>query len=379
MKLDKINPYVRLQLYYTWLVNNYDQTAIDDSYKLGIPIRRPYEITGIPLSVIREDFLCMFQWQNSIALTMAADKNCNMIKQDNILEFDDSCEQYKVLDNLYHLDKLYNQLMEDKFPEELGSLLLNSTLDELPIYMDNQKAEAVYNIPISSETAAALLSFQSGESKFSDTYNRLNRKYQNIYHIKDSYLYTHNYNALNEKLDMIHRAINEDRCLQMKYKTSQNKIIDIFFHPLKVSYDADENLYSVISIYKEELRVHRLDRILSLDFSEKSVYKIEKQDLGLLDITPNVWGNFFSGKPEYVKIRFYNEANVWEKVKKELANRINGKLYEEEGFLYYEDLVYGISRLRSWVYGYSSSAVVLEPESLRQQIIESLKIRKERE
>ena len=117
----------------------------------------------------------------------------------------------------------------------------------------------------------------------------------------------------------------------------------------------------------------------SLDFSEKSVYKIGKQDLGLLDITPNVWGNFFSGKPAYVKIRFYNEANVWKKVKKELANRINGKLYEEDGFLYYEDLVYGISRLRSWVYGYSSSAVVLEPESLRQQIIESLKIRRERE
>ncbi len=75
------------------------------------------------------------------------------------------------------------------------------------------------------------------------------------------------------------------------------------------------------------------------------------------------------------KIKFYNEANVWAKVKKELANRTNGKLYEKNGFLYYEDLVYGISKLRSWLYGYSSSAVVLEPAELRQQIIDSLKTR----
>ena len=55
----------------------------------------------------------------------------------------------------------------------------------------------------------------------------------------------------------------------------------------------------------------------------------------------------------------------------------NGKLEEQDGFLYYEDIVYGISKLRTWIYGYGSSAVVIEPESLRLHIIDSLKRRLE--
>ena len=98
-------------------------------------------------------------------------------------------------------------------------------------------------------------------------------------------------------------------------------------------------------------------------------------DESLLDIYPNVCWNCFSDEPEQVKVRFYNEANVWNKVKKELANRVNGKLYEKDGYLYYEDIVYGISKFRSWLYGYGSSAIVLEPESLRKHIIDSLRER----
>ncbi len=370
-----INPYVRLHFYYMLLINNYDYTAIDDSYKLGIPIQRLHQITDIPLQIIREDILCMFQWQNSVATSIAKDADCASPRQDNLLEFDNSCVQYKRLNKRYHLDILCEQLMDDPFPTELESLLLNGTLDSLPIYMDNQTADAVYHIPLSAETIAALCSFHAKESDLGGSYNSINQKYQYPYHIKDSYLYTHNYNALHDKLDLIHRAINEGLFLQMKYKTAQRKIIDIIFQPIKVSYNSDENLYCIISIYKNKISVHRIDHILSIDFAKKSSCTKDEQNLNLLDIAPNVWGNFFSGIPQFVKIKFYNEANVWTKVKKELANRTNGKLYEKDGFLYYEDFVYGISKLRSWLYGYSSSAVVLEPDELRQQILDSLKTR----
>ena len=44
----------------------------------------------------------------------------------------------------------------------------------------------------------------------------------------------------------------------------------------------------------------------------------------------------------------------------------------------YEDTVYGISKFRPWIYGFGSSAIVLEPVSLREHIIQSLKERKNR-
>ena len=65
------------------------------------------------------------------------------------------------------------------------------------------------------------------------------------------------------------------------------------------------------------------------------------------------------------------------RIRRDLECRINGTLYEKDGFLYYEDTVYGLSKFRNWVFGYGSSAVVLEPEELRESVIESLKRRME--
>ena len=70
-----------------------------------------------------------------------------------------------------------------------------------------------------------------------------------------------------------------------------------------------------------------------------------------------------------------NVANVFNKVRKELSCRTNGQLYEKDGFLYYEDDVYGIDKFRSWIFSYGRAAIVLEPEVLCTQIITSLKDR----
>ncbi len=40
--------------------------------------------------------------------------------------------------------------------------------------------------------------------------------------------------------------------------------------------------------------------------------------------------------------------------------------------LLYEDIVYGINSFRTWIYGYGSPAIVLDPKELREHIIESL-------
>ena len=202
------------------------------------------------------------------------------------------------------------------------------------------------------------------------------RKDPFFFQIKDSYRAIHNYHELSDRLQLVEDAIENQASLFMRYQNSKNEIMQFDFQPLKISYDENENLYCILSIHKGAIQVHRFDRILGLWPGHT---KVEGGDVSLIEnLAPQVWGNCFSEEPEHVKVRFYNEANVWNKVKRDLACRTKGKLYAEDGFLYYEDTVYGISKFRTWVYGFGSSAIVLEPVSLREHIIESLKERKNR-
>lgn len=70
------NPYIRLQHYYLWLTNDYKTTNLDDNYDFGIPMLRIHEITDIPIEIIRKDFVCLFQWHQSLYLSILADENC---------------------------------------------------------------------------------------------------------------------------------------------------------------------------------------------------------------------------------------------------------------------------------------------------------------
>ena len=115
------------------------------------------------------------------------------------------------------------------------------------------------------------------------------------------------------------------------------------FLPVKIAYDSTDNLYYVLSIGKKnsDIRSYRIDRIIHLEpVNGISDYS---PDLSfLMQIAPNVWGCNFSAVSDpknlfHVKVRFFNVANVFNKVRKELSCRTNGQLYEKDGFLYYED------------------------------------------
>lgn len=383
------NPYLRLQTYHIWLINDIENTSLVDEYTLGISMQKLHEITQIPLTVIRKDFLTIFQWQSTLARSIQKSDFYDALENMFLLSFDTDNESYKEIDNKiykesnrnYYLSTLYDNLMTTHFPEEFQTLLLAGTLDHLPIYLEYNLGETYY-LTLSSDESAALqmLDKEAIDTSIHPDIQRLGNLYTNSYMIKDSYLYTHQYTmqnsllTLHKKLDLLNEAITEQTCLLMKYQSSKNHIHEFVFRPLKISYDADENLYAVLSIYNDTIQVHRLDRMISL---EKSQMQLPVPDMKKLDIYPNVWGNSFSDTPEFVKVKFYNEANVWRKVYKELAYRTNGTLYEKDGFLYYEDTVYGINKFHAWIRGYGSSAIVLEPKSLQEQILESLRIRAE--
>lgn len=205
-----------------------------------------------------------------------------------------------------------------------------------------------------------------------------------LYRVKDSYRFHHNPHIINH-LNQINDAINYQQVIKITYLSPKPKrkadYLYFSFLPVKIAYDSTDNLYYVLSIGKKnsDIRSYRIDRIIHLEpVNGISDYS---PDLSfLMQIAPNVWGCNFSAVSDpknlfHVKVRFFNVANVFNKVRKELSCRTNGQLYEKDGFLYYEDDVYGIDKFRSWIFSYGRAAIVLEPEVLRTQIITSLKDR----
>lgn len=314
----------------------------------------------------------------------------NSDKNELAVLFNDESPKYQKICDTYALDELYDNYM-DAVPgndsiQEFEQFITDGILDAVPIifYDTDAALQIPGHCPLLLTKPPLYSPFIPMKLDSLSVFDRLKKTYADTYAIKDSYLYTHNYNnSLNDLLFKINTAIDYHRCLYMKYYSRREKMVLRFiFRPVKIVYDADENLYSVLSIRNNcnILLVHRLDCIISLETTDKTIHNNKETELinHMNQIAPNVWGNNFSCASKEiadVKVKFFNAANVHEKVKKQLACRTNGKLTQKGDWLYYEDKVYGLSRFRSWIYGYGRAAVVLEPESLRKDIMDSLKKR----
>ena len=151
--------------------------------------------------------------------------------------------------------------------------------------------------------------------------------------------------------------------------------------PLKIGFDATENRYVVISASNGHIQVHDVECM-----SRISVPKAETDsDPSLINKIPHkkVWGFEYdkcldkSGAltdPLRVKVMFYyNEANVINKAKRDLAYRDPIALYtDDSGNLIYEDDIYGKMSFLKWIRSYGSSVRILEPRSLADEFISTL-------
>ncbi len=377
--IDYHNPYVRLQAYYACLTGDADLNW--DSDDTGISIAQLNEITKIPKKVIYQDIILLSQWQNFV-----------------FFDFEQADTDKDA--SLPRLKELCEQITETCFPKELKSYLFEGELDDIPLCPGF--AQASYQLGLTSDEAAALqyvyeqktqasapvsekTSGMNSQTKMHGLYGNVKNRFQSEYLVKDSFRYCQyrgcspridgKWSAVNDLLDTLNLAIEHNKCLELQYKPPGGKLLSAAIKPLKIAYDSTENQYAVLTIKQGRVEIYFLEYIKSV--STHCSRKIKISDLSLLDRAPKVWGLDFNASPVHVKVRFYNEGNVWKKIRRDLSYR-NGSLYEESGYLYYEDVVYGIEHFKTWLYGYGSSAIVLEPENLRQQIIGSLKRRRER-
>ncbi len=87
------------------------------------------------------------------------------------------------------------------------------------------------------------------------------------------------------------------------------------------------------------------------------------------------WGISADAEPVPVKVRFYDEVNVIEKVENRMASRPEARLENETESTYlYTDIVSGLDEFRRWLRSFGSSAEALEPPELRSAMRQTAEI-----
>lgn len=380
------NAYARLQYYTLWLKNDIEYLSLTEEFDHGVSIRFLNSGGEIPLHVIRNDFLELFRWQANLTSRV----NSYVVP---FVTVDTESDAYRLFDSKGTFADLLDNLYETrKLPSSFEEQLLAGTLDDIPMFLDSTLSPG-FSLKLTPEEATALhQSFRfHQESRLSDAnyfkgdylvsphHNMQSAPTKNLpgesYHydgdflIKDNYQYNHAYEAIDSKLKAVNDSIISHKMLRIRYHgpfgTDFHDII-----PLKIAYDASDNTYSIWAKEDNKLNTFRLDRITKTELL-KQKHSLSDADMEL-PYAPQIWGNDLIGVPTHVKVLFRNEGNVIRKVKKDLAFRTLATITKTADGLLFEDNVYGLDKFRSWLRGYGSSAIVLEPESLRQTIVTSL-------
>lgn len=338
------DPSYRIHQYYIYCANK--GYALDDETEYGFTIRRLSERLEIPLSVVRRDMAALFSMPES-----------------GYLYFDDPSQQ------------------EECEPGEIRRLIISGSTDDIPI---------VSAMPFRYNQAEIPFATRSNDTSIITSYSdlKLMESKDSDYLIKKSYRFCET-RGLIDYLQIMDKAIRLSCSTMIRYYVPIKKsIINIEIYPVRLHYDSTDNIYSVIAATDNftHLYTYRIDRMREASVNERKTWDINEKKykpiLEKLALESYVWDrNFDNIKPESVKVCFQNSGNVWTKVRKDLACRTNGKLYEEvcdifdesSPVLVYEDKVSGMNSFRQWLVGYGSAAYIFEPASLKTRCLDSLK------
>lgn len=177
-------------------------------------------------------------------------------------------------------------------------------------------------------------------------------------------------NEYEEDIPIIGSAINEKKIINVKYRNNKNEVNEMKIEPLALVYYEFENKFYLLGQYNNNLMTYSLERFIKTDITNERF--MDNLNIDFDKYLANVWG-MESGDRVKVKIKFIKEANVEEKVKRDLQRRIYKTIEEYDDYFIYSDEVIGINSFKQWLRSFGSSAIVLEPKELRDEIIEAVK------
>ncbi|AQS08848.1 hypothetical protein CLOBY_09630 [Clostridium saccharobutylicum] len=173
-----------------------------------------------------------------------------------------------------------------------------------------------------------------------------------------------------EDIPVIGSAINDKKIINVKYRNNKNEVNEMKIEPLALVYYEFENKFYLLGQYNNNLMTYSLERFIKTDITNERF--MDNLNIDFDKYLANVWG-MESGDRVKVKIKFIKEANVEEKVKRDLQRRIYKTIEEYDDYFIYSDEVIGINSFKQWLRSFGSSAIVLEPKELRDEIVEAVK------
>lgn len=114
---------------------------------------------------------------------------------------------------------------------------------------------------------------------------------------------------------------------------------------------------------RNEVRIFALDRIKMLH-QTKETFEVP-DDFSLEDFMGPSFG-VYQGEPVYIKVWFHPDVSGY--IKEKIWHESQQIHPQDDGSIIFEAEVAGIDEIRFWIMSWGSKAVVLEPESLRDEI-----------
>lgn len=146
--------------------------------------------------------------------------------------------------------------------------------------------------------------------------------------------------------------------------------------PLKLVYDHQYGRWYLLSYGREGIRKYRMEGITQIEEDESvdETWYAEKQH----ELAEKIRYSWLidTGRPVKVRVRFYNPGGSEPNFVKErviLQGQWGQIVYEDEHCFIYEITVNGTTEIKPWLRSFGSSCEVLEPVSLRRQMIDEWK------
>lgn len=223
------------------------------------------------------------------------------------------------------------------------------------------------NSAILSLTSLELMSFKLFINNIKESISK--KKYEKI-----NLVIKNNFNSMNDEqkrfLRIIEKALKKENVITLSYRNKQDKVNVFDVCPIGIVYYEFESLWYMVGYWKEMIFYYRLDRIKNVVI--KNITFEYPDNFNMRESMANLWGMEL-GEEYKVKVKFKNDYNLVEKLKRDLYNRKNAKLYTKDKYIIYEDRVIGINNFKMWVRGFGSDAIVIEPKEVRDDILNSAK------
>ncbi len=178
--------------------------------------------------------------------------------------------------------------------------------------------------------------------------------------------------AILARVDALEVASLENRVVQMRYtdrREGRRSAREV--EPLGLVYYWFHDMWYLVATCctAREIRHFRVDRISGIAVTNRLFQYPSKFDLACY--ASGMWG-VYAGEPTRVKVHFFDEMNVLARLRAEIADRPGACLSQVDTDVWeLVDTVAGLSEFRVWLRSFGSSALVIEPECLRIQLIES--------